>query len=98
MKTEHFDNNSDIRRKTPINKSRAIIDLVMLLSLIIMTLSAVLILPCLYDCFFDFFQVVGFKIFSYIHDISGFVFLGAVIIHIVLSWKRFMWFFRRKKI
>lgn len=98
MKTEYLDNNSELRRKTPINQLRAVTDIVMLLSLIIMTLSAVLILPCLYELFFDFFQVIGFKIFSYIHDISGFIFLAAVIIHIVISWKRFMWFFRRKKI
>ena len=98
MKIENFDDNTELKRKTPINQIRAFTDIVMLLSLIVMTLSAVLILPCLYECFFDFFQLIGFKLFSYIHDISGFIFLVSVIIHITLSWKRFMWFFRRKKI
>ena len=97
MKTGYMENNIELRRKTPINQFRSILDIIMLASLIIMTLSAVLILPCLYEVFFDLFQIIGFKIFSYIHDISGFIFLGAVIIHIILSWKRFMWFFRKKK-
>lgn len=97
MKVENFNNNAELRRKTPINKWRAITDIVMFVSLVVMTLSAVFLLPCLYEFFFDFFQIVGFKLFSYIHDISGFVFLGAAIIHIIMSWKRFMWFFRRRK-
>jgi len=85
------------RYKSPVNRLRLVTDIVMLISFIILGITGILKMPFLYEPLFDFFQKLNFTLFSYIHDGAGGVFTIAVILHLIVSRRRFAWLMHAKR-
>ena len=78
------------------NKVRLVVDAFMILTGLFITLTSIVKLPfpaSWYDKLQDWglFEKLSFSFLSYLHDISGIIFLVALVIHLFLNWKRLTW-------
>jgi len=99
MATQQPSQNSEqtkSRRHTPANRFRTIVDLIMLSCFLIAMVTGIIKLPSLYEPLMKLFDIISFKTFSTIHDISGIILGVAIVMHLALSWKRFAWLIKRR--
>ena len=85
-----------VRRHTPANRLRAVVDMTMFISFILAMITGIVKLPFLYEPLMKLFEIISFRNLSYAHDIAGMVLGVGIVVHLTLSWRRFKWLYRRK--